>query len=150
MQNDVCATEITVGGHALNDVRIAWSGNSKGSLADDRYAGLVGNELLERFDVIMDFAHWVIYLRPNRNFSAPQPNYFGIAFTPMADHWIVNGLLEGGNAEKAGLRRGDRIESINGIRATDSNASSLYPLPEKLTLTVMRDGKIVEISVQKE
>ena len=150
VQNDICASRITVGGYALNDVRINCSENSLGSLADDSYSGLVGNGLFERFDVVFDFAEWVIYLRPNRNFGAPQPNYFGIAFTPMADHWMVNGLLEGGNAEKAGLRRGDRIESINGIRATDSNASSLYPLPEKLTLTVMRDGKIVEISVQKE
>lgn len=149
VQNDICASQINVAGHALNDVRINWSENSLGSLADDSYAGLVGNGLFERFDVVFDF-EWVIYLRPNRNFAAPQPNYFGIAFTPMADHWIVNGLLEGGNAAKAGLRRGDRIESINGIRATDSNASSLYPLPEKLTLAVMRDGKIVEISVQKE
>lgn len=150
VQNDICASQINVAGHALNDVRINCSENSLGSLADDSYSGLVGNGLFERFDVVFDFAEWVIYLRPNRNFGAPQPNYFGIAFTPMADHWMVNGLLEGGNAEKAGLRRGDRIESINGIRATDSNASSLYPLPEKLTLTVMRDGKIVEISVQKE
>lgn len=150
VQNDICASRITVGGYALNDVRINWSENSLGSLADDSYSGLVGNGLFERFDVVFDFVEWVIYLRPNRNFAAPQPNYFGIAFTPMADHWIVNGLLEGGNAEKAGLRRGDRIEAINGIKATDSNASSLYPLPEKLTLTVMRDGKIVEISVHKE
>lgn len=150
VQNDICASQITVAGHALNDVRINCSENSQGSLADDSYAGLVGNGLFERFDVVFDFAEWVIYLRPNENFCAPQPNYFGIAFTPMADHWIVNGLLEGGNAAKAGLRRGDRIESINGIKATDCNASSLYPLPEKLTLAVMRDGKIVEIRVQKE
>ena len=150
VQNDICASQINVAGHALNDVRINCSENSLGSLADDSYSGLVGNGLFERFDVVFDFAEWVIYLRPNRNFGAPQPNYFGIAFTPMADHWIVNGLLEGGNAAKAGLRRGDRIEAINGIKATDSNASSLYPLPEKLILTVMRDGKIVEISVQKE
>lgn len=150
VQNDVCASRITVGGHAINDVRISWSENHKGSLADERYAGLVGNELLERFDVIMDFAHWTIYLRPNRNFSAPQPNYFGIAFTPMADHWIVNGLLEGGNAEKAGLRRGDRIETINGIRANDSNVTALYPLPDVLTLTVLRESGCVEITVCKE
>ena len=150
VQNNVCALKITVGRHAINNVRISWSENRKGSLADERYDGLVGNELLERFDVIMDFAHWVIYLRPNRNFSTLQPNYFGIAFTPMADHWIVNGLLEGGNAEKAGLRRGDRIETINGIKANDSNVTALYPLPDVLTLTVMRENGCVEIVVGKE
>lgn len=150
VQNDICASQITVGGHAINNVRINWSENSQGSLADERYAGLVGNELFERFDVIIDFAHWVIYLRPNRNFSAPQPNYFGIAFTPMADHWIVNGLLEGGNAEKAGVRRGDRIEAINGIKANEGNDSSLYPLPDVLTLAVLRENGCVEIVIEKE
>ena len=150
VQNDVCVSRITVGGHAIDDVRISWSENRQGSLADERYAGLVGNELFERFDVMMDFAHWTIYLRPNRNFSAPQPNYFGIAFTPMADHWIVNGLLEGGNAEKAGLRRGDRIEAINGKKASDSNVTALYPLPDVLTLAVLRENGCVEIVVGKE
>lgn len=150
VQYDVCVSRITVGGHAINDVRISWSENRQGSLADERYAGLVGNELFERFDVMMDFAHWTIYLRPNRNFSAPQPNYFGIAFTPMADHWIVNGLLEGGNAEKAGLRRGDRIEAINGKKASDSNVTALYPLPDVLTLAVLRENGCVEIVVGKE
>ena len=68
----------------------------------------------------------------------------------MADHWVVNGLLEDGNAEKAGLRRGDRIEAINGIKANDSNVTALYPLPDVLTLAVLRENSCVEIIVGKE
>ena len=69
----------------------------------------------------------------------------------MNDHWIVNGLLDGGNAEKAGLRRGDRIEKINGMTAEDPNARRILDtMPDKLTLSVLRDNNMIEIVVNKE
>ena len=142
--------QIALGGKAINDVRISWSANDTGAAADTRYDGVIGNELLSRFDVIFDFINCAIYIRPNSTFSNLQPNNLGIVLTPNADHWVVNGLLEGGNAEKAGLRRGDRIEAINGIKATDSYAKSLFPLAEKATLTVKRNSEVVEITVEKE
>jgi len=149
VDNYVCAQKITVGGKAIKDLRIAYSENEHGALADSRYDGLVGNALFARFDVILDFEKRIIHMRPNKNVDKPQPNNFGISFKPNADHWIVNGILEGGNAEQAGLRRGDRIETINGIRANDDR-SSLYPLPDKLTMTVKRGDDLIEIVVNKE
>ena len=142
--------QITIGGHAIKDLMITWSSNKEGALANAAYDGLIGNELFDRFDVILDFVDNAVYLRPNKNFDRPEPNFLGVALTPMKDHWIVNGILEGGNAEKAGLQRGDRIETINGIKANESNAESLYPLPDKLTLTVRREDGIKEIVVYKE
>ena len=142
--------QIAIGGHAIKDVMITWSSNKKGSLASDKYDGLIGNELLDRFDVIFDFAGCSVYLRPNKNFDRPEPNFLGVALTPMIDHWIVNGLLEGGNAEKAGLRQGDRIEKINGMTADDPNTRNLYPMPDKLTFSVLRDNSLIEIVVNKE
>lgn len=140
---------ITIGGKSVNDIRITYSENKQGALADSRYDGLVGNALFARFDVIFDFVNWVMYIRPNKDFDKPQANNFGIAFQPHNDHWIVNGMLEGGNAERAGVRRGDRIEAINGIRANDEEAS-LYPLPDRLTLSVQRESGVIEIVVNKE
>ena len=148
--NYLNAKQITIGGKSINDIRITYSENEKGSLADSRYDGLVGNALFARFDVIFDFVNWVIYLRPNKNFDKPQPNFYSMAFTPNGDHWKVNALLEGGNAERAGLRQGDRIEAINGIKASDSDKSALSPLPDKLTLTIRRESGPIEIVVNKE
>ena len=142
--------QITIGGKSINNIRITYSENEKGSLADSRYDGLVGNALFARFDVIIDFVNWVIYLRPNKNFDKPQPNFYSMAFTPNGDHWKVNALLEGGNAERAGLRQGDRIEAINGIKASDSDKSALSPLPDQLTLSVVRGGETMEFIVDKE
>lgn len=148
--NYLTTKQITIGGKSINNIRITYSENEKGSLADSRYDGLVGNALFARFDVIIDFVNWVIYLRPNKNFDKPQPNFYSMAFTPNGDHWKVNALLEGGNAERAGLRQGDRIEAINGIKASDSNKSALQPLPDRLTLSVVREGGTIEIVVDKE
>lgn len=150
VDNYLKTNQITIGGKAINNLRITYSENKQGAMADSRYDGLVGNALFARFDVIIDFTNWVIYLRPNKNFDKPQPNFFGAAFKPNADHWTVNGLLEGGNAERAGLRQGDRIEAINGIKATDSDKSAIQPLPDCLTLSVVRDGATIEIVVDKE
>lgn len=149
VDNYLKTKQISIGGKAINDIRISYSENEQGALADRRYDGLVGNALFARFDVIFDFEHWVIHLRPNKNFDKPQPNHFGIGFKPNDDHWVVNALLEGGNAEQAGLRQGDRIEAINGVRAND-DTSSLYPLPEQLTLAVKRGNDLTEIVVKKE
>lgn len=149
VDNYLLAKQISIGGKSINDIRISYSENEQGALADSRYDGLIGNALFARFDLIIDFVNWVIYLRPNQNFDKPQPNNFGIGFTPNGDHWTVHALLEGGNAERAGLRQGDRIEAINGIKATDDQ-SSLYPLPDQLTLSVQRDNTLVEIVVNKE
>lgn len=142
--------QIAIGGKAIDDVRISCSDNEQGALADSRYDGLVGNALFARFDVIFDFERWVMYIRPNKEFDKPQPDFFGVAFRPNADHWVVNALLEGGNAEQAGLRRGDRVVRINGMTPDDPNASALITLPDKLTLTIQRDGSLIEIAVDKE
>ena len=142
--------QISVGGHTIKDVTITWSSNKEGASAKESYDGLVGNGLLERFDVIFDFAECAVYLRPNKNFSKAEANFYGVALTPMTDHWIVNGLLEDGNAARAGLRRGDRIEKINGMRATDPNVRGLDCLTEKVSLSVWRKGELVEIEVHRE
>ena len=148
--NYLTTKQITIGGKSINNIRITYSENEKGSLADSRYDGLVGNALFARFDVILDFVNWVIYLRPNKNFDKPQSNFYSMAFTPNGDHWKVNALLEGGNAERAGLRQGDRIEAINGIKASDSDKSAISPLPDRLTLSVLRESGLIEIVVCKE
>lgn len=150
IDNYVRTQQITVGGKAINDVRITYSENVQGAMADSRFDGLVGNALFARFDVILDCVNWVIYLRPNKDFDKPQPNNFGIGFKQHDDHWVVNALLEGGNAERAGLRRGDRIELINGLRADASQRVAFDPRSEELTLTLLRRGERVTMVVRKE
>lgn len=65
VEYDFTAKAITVGRVVLHDIEATWSENRQGSLADTRYDGLVGNALLDKFDVIFDFSSCAIYLRKN-------------------------------------------------------------------------------------
>ncbi len=144
---------VKVGGLNVSDVRADYSGNSTGSLADKRYDGLIGNELLERFDVIFDFAECKMWVRPNRNFDKPNRYFFGVALTPQKDCWIVNGLVEGGKAEKAGVKRGDRIVAINGKtpnEMSEAERKALTRSREPWRATIDRNGTTTEIVIECE
>ena len=144
---------VELGGLSASNIRADYSGNATGALADKRYDGLIGNELLERFDVIFDFAKCKMYLRANRNFDTPSRYFFGVALTPHKDHWVVNGLLEGGKAEKAGVKRGDRIVKINGktpSEMSEAERKALTRSHEPWRATIDRNGTTSEIVIECE
>lgn len=140
---------VEVGGFRLPAMHLFYSNNTQGSLASTAHAGLVGNALLERFDVIFDFAACNMYLRPNRNFDRPFPtNNAGFALTPYADHWVVNGLQEESAAERSGLRRGDKVLTINGLTTAELTPNELDKQIAKKQpwhLVVERNGRQFEI-----
>lgn len=147
------AKEVSVGGFEIADVNAIYSGNTMGAMADDSYDGLIGNALLERFDVVFDFAKGEIWLRPNKNFSAEKRYDSGVTLTPQEDCWVVNGLVEGGNGDKAGLRRGDVVMTINGLTPKQIDGRLLKRMNESAEgwrLSVKRGESDVEIEFEKE
>jgi hypothetical protein len=147
------AEGISVAGCELKDVVADFSGNTQGMMAEDRFDGLIGNALLEHFDVIFDFAKCEIWLRPNRNFNAPKRYDSGMTLTPQADGWIVNGLVEGGNAQQSGIRRGDLITSINGLKPNEVDIKRLKTMnasAEEWSLEVKRGDATSQVKFEKE
>lgn len=145
---------VEVGGFQLPPMSLFYSNNTQGALASTAYAGLVGNALLERFDLIFDFAECKMHLRPNRNFDRPfTSDNSGFVLTPYADHWVVNGLQEASSAERAGLRRGDRVLTINRLTPAELNPKQLDELiasKQPWHLVVERDGEPIEIEFDRE
>ena len=144
---------VSVAGNDILGLSIDLSGNTQGMMARNEYDGLVGNGLLEHFDVIIDFAKCEIWLRPNRNFGTVKMYDSGTTLTPQADGWIVNGLIEGGNAYKAGVRRGDMILSINGLTPEKVGIKELKRMntsAEEWKVVVKRDNTTQDITFKKE
>lgn len=63
------APRVEIAGFELNNVASSQSANTGGAMADARYEGIVGNALLEQFDVVFDFAACELWLKPNKNFN---------------------------------------------------------------------------------
>lgn len=147
------AKSISVGGVELVDMRATFSGNTQGIMANNEYAGIVGNAFFERFDVIFDFKRGEIWLRPNRNFNISEQYDSGMTLTPQDEGWVVNGLIEGGNAHRAGVRRGDFITSINGLSRQKISYKALKMMnrsAEEWRVVVKRGESSSEIEFRKE
>ena len=147
------AKGISVAGYEIEDVVTDFSGNTQGMMANDKFDGLVGNTFFERFDVIFDFAKCEIWLRPNRNFGITKRYDSGMTLTPQEDCWVVNGLVEGGNAHRAGVRRGDIIILINGLTREQVSLKELKRMnrsDEDWKVVVKRNDTTNEVTFKKE
>lgn len=78
--------------------------------------GLLGNAILERFKVILDFPGGRAFLIPNRHSNKPFPvnrsGLFVIVSGPRLDRYIISSVAPGSPGEAAGLKVGDEILGI--------------------------------------
>jgi hypothetical protein len=112
--------------------------------------GLIGNDLLRRFNVIINYDRRDIYLMPNRHFR----DVFDYAYTGLGFYFIngqvtVTDIMKGSPAEKAGFLEGDIIIAINNnmTRNIQTYRNMLQQPGEKLKFLVVRrkDGDLEEL-----
>ncbi len=142
------ADSLGIGPWRLPRVEAEFSRDDSGALGGKQpYIGLLGTEILSRFDLIIDFASGEMWLRPGREFDAEPPRYGSrISLTDrrdLCDGWIVSGFIEGCPAREAGLDYGDTILQVNGRSPQefpDDEWERMLSQPGPLTLTVKRGG----------
>lgn len=119
------AKAVKVGKFEIPSPSVDWATDTAGALAREDYNGLFGNQILERFRVLVDFSNKALYLKPKKNI-ADRYVTTTVGFTysnrnRSSDFLLVTGLYEGGNAEQASLREADEITSIQGIPVKSMN-----------------------------
>jgi len=123
------AKSIDIGGHKLNQFEVSYSLDKSGALSSTNHAGLLGNKVLERFDLIIDFATSCVYLKPNDSFSDPfKYSRLGFKYVDRSKTLgglIVTGFFENSQAEKSGLLIDDKIIEINGISVKEMDYHKL-------------------------
>lgn len=112
--------------------------------------GILGNKVLERFTVTLDYYRGVLYLEPNSLFRRPFPiNKSGmliIAAGPDLNTFLVHAVLEGSPAAQAGVKPGDVILSMNCQSFRFLDLDSLYRVlsgkeGKTIRLRLDRDGE---------
>lgn len=103
----------------LNNIVISASYNTEGALSTRPYVGIVGNQILRHYDLIIDAPNEAVYARRNNDTDTDYQHSSWIQFdyvdrTDICDGWIVTSLYDKGIAQRAGIEIGDVIISING------------------------------------
>ncbi len=122
------------------------------ALLNDRN-GILGNEVLNRFDLIIDYWNEQIYMRPNRRFKTDfrfdRSGLVLIASGMKLNTYNVQYVHPNSPADRAGFQRGDILKRVNG---TPTSLLSLElinnmlrkKVGKKVRIVLLRDGRRIK------
>ncbi len=108
---------------------------------NDKLAGNIGQDILNRFIVTVDCKHAVMYFDKTPLWNKPASfNRTGMLVDYNHDSDEIKTVFPGGPADAAGLRQGDRILTINGTKPVEDPNDPLFrqPVSTILHLQVQR------------
>jgi hypothetical protein len=107
--------------------------------------GIIGNQILDRFDIYIDYSREKLYLRPNRyykdRFEFDKSGLFIILAGAALNSFVVHQVVPGSAADEAGIQAGDVIKRIN------SSSSSLLSLTSISNIFRKKEGKKIRMIV---
>ena len=126
---------------------------------DDQYnvtsypnlGGLVGNDILRRFNVTLNYDRRVIYMVPNSHYR----DQFDYSYTGLGLYWMngeirVGDVMKESPAEKAGLKEDDILLSVgnNFSNSIQVYKNLLQNVGDRLKLIVNRNGELLQMNLQ--
>ncbi|HVI48920.1 MAG TPA: aspartyl protease family protein [Chitinophaga sp.] len=108
--------------------------------------GMIGNDLLRRFNLILNYGKKEIYMLPNSHFK----DMFDYSYTGLIIY-LINGRVEvtdiitGSPAEKAGFKKGDVIVAVNNYLGANLQLfrDILKNVGTKAVLLIQRDQELM-------
>lgn len=109
--------------------------------------GVIGNLILKRFTVLIDYPHEKVYLKPkrkyNRGFKYDKSGLGFIAAGKNLNRFVIHNVVKGSPADLAGIEEGDEIIRINLF------GSSFYTLGSLNSLLKGREGKRIRMIIRR-
>lgn len=113
--------------------------------------GLLGNDMLRRFNLIINYPKRQIYLMPNGHFN----DRFDYSYTGMAAYYIdglilVDDVIKGSPADKAGILKDDIIVAVNKNFSNNimQYKDILQSEKDKIKIIIKRNGVLMELFIK--
>ncbi len=111
--------------------------------------GIIGNELLSRFHMTIDYVNNRLYLEPNRKFNKKfKFDRSGLVMAAGGQKgsrvFYITYVIPGSPADIAGVEKGDVIKSVNRFPSAIFELSDLYKVFRK------KIGKKIRLTVERE
>jgi hypothetical protein len=110
-------------------------------------SGIIGNDILRRFNLILNYAKREFYFMPNSHYQEGfDYAYSGIELYYVDGQIVLGDVATASPAEAAGLREGDILVGINNLLGANIQQykTALQASGEKVKIIVTRDGKLME------
>jgi hypothetical protein len=111
--------------------------------------GILGNDLLRRFNLYLNYAQKEFYMIPNQHFNDQfDYAYSGIELYLIDDYIVIGNVAENSPAEFSGLREGDIVVGMNNLlgQSLQSYKLLLQTIDQKIKLIVNRNGELMEFT----
>jgi hypothetical protein len=113
--------------------------------------GLIGNDILRRFNVLLNYERREIYLMPNSHYRDP----FDYSYTGLGLYWVdgqvrVGDVMKDSPAERAGFKTDDIVIAVanNFSRSLQTYKTLLQNTGEKVKVIVSRPTGPVELTIR--
>jgi len=111
-------------------------------------SGLIGNDILRRFNVILNYEKSDIYIIPNSHYNDSfDYSYSGLELYLIDGLIVVGDVARGSPAETAGMKEGDQVLAINKNFSQNLNQykTALQVPNDKVKIIYRRNGVINEV-----
>ena len=112
-------------------------------------SGIIGNDILRRFNLILNYAKREFYFMPNSHYQDPfDYAYSGIELYYVDGDIVLGDVAIGSPAEAAGLREGDVLIGINNMLNANIQQfkTALQAAGQKIRIIISRDDKLMEFN----
>ena len=139
------------GDYAFSHIPVNFSTSNSGASATDSIDGVIGFDLIKRFNVVLDYEHKFLKLIPNKHYASPFDfNLTGLSFKNKDNRIVVSGVMDFSPAKKAGIREGDILTAVDGksFASPAEVRNYLKGSFKKKKFKIERNGITMEIAVK--
>jgi len=143
--------EVKIGPYRFRNVPIYIFDDEYNVTSYPYLGGLIGNDLLRRFNVVLNYGHRDIYLVPNSHYREPfDYSYTGIELYYENGQIFLGDVAKGSPAEDVGLKEGDVVVAVN---KNFSQNLQQYKLAmqntgDRLKIIIQRNGELLEFNLK--
>jgi hypothetical protein len=147
--------KLEIGPFSWADPVVSLSQATVGAFTSEDYAGNIGNRILERFKVTLDYERRQMWLEPGKLYPRRDPlSRSGILLVRYADTVTVAAVLPGSAAEKAGISVDDVVTALDGKPVQELGFEGVAAILDEgregstHTLAIVRAGKAKSVKLR--
>jgi Aspartyl protease/PDZ domain len=114
-------------------------------------AGLIGNDILRRFNVIYNYAKRDIHVVPNSHYRDPfDYSYSGIELYYIDGKIEIGSVASGSPAEQAGIKEGDVVIAVNNDFTQNFNKykAAILATASRVKMVLQRNGELMQVELK--